>query len=58
MVISDMNNHYCTCHKLFAVIYWYMQHEQLSVLMGRIAAFSFYRIVGLGHFLFLDEDYM
>jgi len=35
-----------------------MQHEQLSVLMGRIAAFSFYRIVGLGHFLFLDEDYM
>lgn len=58
MVSSDKNNHYCTSHKLFAVIYWYMQHEQLSVLTGRIAAFSFYSTVGLDHFHFYDEDYM
>ena len=35
-----------------------MQHEQLSVLVGRIAAFSFYKTVGLDHFHFSDEDYM
>ena len=35
-----------------------MQHEQLSVLTGRIAAFSFYSTVGLDHFHFYDEDYM
>ena len=40
---TGITHQFCTCYKLFVLIYWHMQSLQLSNTSGLIAAFSLYR---------------